>query len=205
MTNTPPQIEEIKDLPEVVSLLPLRNSVLFPGSIIPIDVGRPKSVKLIEEAIASERPVIGIVTQKQARTEEPGAEDLHQVGCAVRILKVIKLARDNYSVILQGVMRIKIDAISTDDPFLQARVSELPEVQPSALEAEALVANIKETAQEADLAGPRAPARGRGAARQRQRARPGRRPGRVQPRHRAGREARGARGLRRGRRGCARS
>ncbi|MFO7561708.1 MAG: LON peptidase substrate-binding domain-containing protein, partial [Enhygromyxa sp.] len=146
MTNAPPQIEEIKDLPEVVSLLPLRNSVLFPGSIIPIDVGRPKSVKLIEEAIASERPVIGIVTQKQARTEEPGAEDLHEVGCAVRILKVIKLARDNYSVILQGVMRIKIEELVTDDPFLQARVSVLPEVQPSALEAEALVANIKETA-----------------------------------------------------------
>jgi ATP-dependent Lon protease len=146
MTNAPPQIEEIKDLPEVVSLLPLRNSVLFPGSIIPIDVGRPKSVKLIEEAIASERPVIGIVTQRQARTEEPGAEDLHAVGCAVRILKVIKLARDNYSVILQGVTRIKIDELVTDDPFLQARISVLPEVQPSQLEAEALVANIKETA-----------------------------------------------------------
>jgi ATP-dependent Lon protease len=145
MTN-PPQLEEIKDLPEVVSLLPLRNSVLFPGSIIPIDVGRPKSVKLIEEAIAAERPVIGIVTQKQARTEEPGAEDLHDVGCAVRILKVIKLARDNYSVILQGVMRIKIEQIISDDPFLQARVTELPEQNPSPLEAEALVANIKETA-----------------------------------------------------------
>ncbi|MFO7564813.1 MAG: endopeptidase La, partial [Enhygromyxa sp.] len=77
---------------------------------------------------------------------EPGAEDLHEVGCAVRILKVIKLARDNYSVILQGVMRIKIEEIVTDDPFLQARVTALPEVEPSVLEAEALVANIKETA-----------------------------------------------------------
>ncbi|KIG14657.1 ATP-dependent protease La [Enhygromyxa salina] len=146
MTNPQSQIEELKDLPEVVSLLPLRNSVLFPGSIIPIDVGRPKSVKLIEEAIASERPVIGIVMQRESRTEEPGAEDLHEVGCAVRILKVIKLARDNYSVILQGVMRIKIDQLVSNEPFLQARVTELPEIEPSPLEAEALVANIKETA-----------------------------------------------------------
>ena len=146
MTNAPPQIEEIRDLPEVISLLPLRNSVLFPGSIIPIDVGRPKSVKLIEEAIAAERPVIGIVTQREARTEDPAAKDLHEVGCAVRILKVIKLARDNYSVILQGVMRIKIEELVSDEPFLRARVSELPEIEPSQLEAEALVANIKETA-----------------------------------------------------------
>ncbi|NVB42077.1 endopeptidase La [Pseudenhygromyxa sp. WMMC2535] len=146
MTSTTPQIEEIKDLPEVISLLPLRNSVLFPGSIIPIDVGRPKSVKLIEEAIAAERPIIGIVTQKDARTEDPSAKDLHEVGCAVRILKVIKLARDNYSVILQGVVRIKIEELVSDEPFLQARVSELAEIHPVKLEAEALVANIKETA-----------------------------------------------------------
>ncbi|EDM80714.1 ATP-dependent protease La [Plesiocystis pacifica SIR-1] len=145
MTN-PPQIEEIKDLPEVISLLPLRNSVLFPGSIIPIDVGRPKSVKLIEEAIAAERPVIGIVAQRQARTEDPKLEDLHSVGCAVRILKVIKLARDNYSVILQGVMRIRVEELVADEPFLQARVTELPETEPSRVESEAMVANIKETA-----------------------------------------------------------
>ena len=90
--------EETPELPEVVSLLPLRNSVLFPGSIIPIDVGRPKSVKLVEEAIAQERPIIGIVTQKEARVEDPSEADIHRVGCAARILKVIKLARDNYSV-----------------------------------------------------------------------------------------------------------
>ncbi len=146
MTTPTPQTEELKDLPEVVSLLPLRNSVLFPGSIIPIDVGRPKSVKLIEEAIAAERPVIGIVTQRDARTEDPSDADLHRVGCAVRILKVIKLARDNYSVILQGVTRIRIDEIVADEPFLQARVHALPETAPDPMESEALVANIKETA-----------------------------------------------------------
>src|ERR1044072_7851609 len=96
------------EVPEVISVLPLRNSVLFPGSIIPIDVGRRKSVRLVEEAIARERPVIGIVTQRDARTEDPAEGDMYEVGCAARILKVIKLAKDNFSVILQGISRIHI-------------------------------------------------------------------------------------------------
>jgi ATP-dependent Lon protease len=138
--------EDPPELPEVVSLLPLRNSVLFPGSIIPIDVGRPKSVKLIEEAIANERPIIGIVTQREARVEEPTEADLHTVGCAARILKVIKLAKDNYSVILQGVMRISIEKIVATEPFLRARAVELPDVDTEDVEAAALVQSIKETA-----------------------------------------------------------
>ncbi|MBL9106834.1 MAG: endopeptidase La [Myxococcales bacterium] len=143
----PPGIrEDPPELPEVVSLLPLRNSVLFPGSIIPIDVGRPKSVKLIEEAIANERPIIGIVTQREARVEEPTEADLHSVGCAARILKVIKLAKDNYSVILQGVMRISIEKIVASEPFLRARTVELPDVDADDVEAAALVQSIKETA-----------------------------------------------------------
>ncbi|MBK9754353.1 MAG: endopeptidase La [Nannocystis sp.] len=148
-TPTPPAAgkrEDPPELPEVVSLLPLRNSVLFPGSIIPIDVGRPKSVKLIEEAIANERPIIGIVTQREARVEEPTEQDLHTVGCAARILKVIKLAKDNYSVILQGVMRIEIEKIVSTDPFLRARAVELPDQDADDVEAAALVQSIKETA-----------------------------------------------------------
>jgi ATP-dependent Lon protease len=130
----------------VLSLLPLRNSVLFPGSIIPIDVGRPKSVRLIEEAIAKERPIIGIVTQKDARTEEPSEDDVYEVGCAARILKVIKLAKDNYSVILQGVVRMRLEGFVADEPFLQAKVAELADVVVDEIECEALMLNIKETA-----------------------------------------------------------
>src|SRR5689334_22161143 len=111
------------EVPEYVSILPLRNSVLFPGSIIPIDVGRKKSVKLVEEAISKERPVIGIVTQRDAKTEDPGPGDLYTVGCAARILKVIKLAKDNFSVILQGVSRVKVSDYLSHDPFITARVS----------------------------------------------------------------------------------
>src|SRR5437868_14812361 len=109
------------EIPEYISVLPLRNSVLFPGSIVPIDVGRKKSVKLVEEAISKERPVIGIVTQRDARTEEAGPGDLYMVGCAARILKVIKLAKDNFSVILQVVSRIRLLDIGAPEPFMAAR------------------------------------------------------------------------------------
>jgi ATP-dependent Lon protease len=134
------------EVPEYVSILPLRNSVLFPGSIIPIDVGRKKSVKLVEEAISKERPVIGIVTQRDAKTEDPGPGDLYTVGCAARILKVIKLAKDNFSVILQGVSRIRLLEISGQEPFMSARVQSLPDPPGSSVEMDALVHNLKDVA-----------------------------------------------------------
>ena len=134
------------EVPEVISILPLRNSVLFPGSIIPIDVGRKKSVKLVEEAISKERPVIGIVTQRDARTEDPGPGDLYMVGCAARILKVIKLAKDNFSVILQGVSRIRLLEVGGVDPFMTARVQALPDSSATDVELDALVMNVKDVA-----------------------------------------------------------
>ncbi len=146
MATKKPVPEGPVEVPDVISILPLRNSVLFPGSIIPIDVGRKKSVKLVEEAISKERPVIGIVTQRDARTEEPGAGDLYMVGCAARILKVIKLAKDNFSVILQGVSRIRILEVGGQDPFMTARVQALPDSPSTDVELDALVMNVKDVA-----------------------------------------------------------
>src|SRR5579862_351741 len=146
MATKKPVPEGPIEVPDVISVLPLRNSVLFPGSIIPIDVGRKKSVKLVEEAISKERPVIGIVTQRDARTEDPGPTDLYMVGCAARILKVIKLAKDNFSVILQGVSRIRLTDISGQDPFMTARVQPLPDSPSTDVELDALVMNVKDVA-----------------------------------------------------------
>jgi len=134
------------EIPEMLSILPLRNSVLFPGSIIPIDVGRKKSVRLIEEAISKERPVIGILTQREARTEDPSDADLYTVGCAARILKVIKLAKDNFSVILQGVSRVRILDYSQRDPFIVSRVQAVPDLSKPDVELDALVLNLKDIA-----------------------------------------------------------
>jgi ATP-dependent Lon protease len=134
------------EVPEQLSVLPLRNSVLFPGSIIPIDVGRRKSVRLVEEAISKERPVIGILTQRDARTEDPTEHDMYSVGCAARILKVIKLAKDNFSVILQGVSRIRIQEYQQQEPFIVARVQPIPDPTTSDVELDALVMNLKDIA-----------------------------------------------------------
>jgi ATP-dependent Lon protease len=134
------------EIPDTLPILPLRNSVLFPGAIIPIDVGRRKSVRLVEDAIAKERPVIGILTQKDARTEDPGSGDLYMVGCAARILKVIKLAKDNFSVILQGVSRFEVSTFDGAEPFLAAKVRSVPDPTSSDVELDALVMNLKDIA-----------------------------------------------------------
>ena len=134
------------EIPDTLPILPLRNSVLFPGSIIPIDVGRRKSVRLVEDAIAKERPVIGILTQRDARTEDPQSGDLYLVGCAARILKVIKLAKDNFSVILQGVSRFEVSSFDGAEPFLAAQVKSVPDPQAPDVELDALVMNLKDIA-----------------------------------------------------------
>lgn len=141
-----PVSEAPVEVPEHLSILPLRNSVLFPGSIIPIDVGRKKSVRLIEEAISKERPVIGIITQRDGRAEDPNDGDLYTVGCAARILKVIKLAKDNFSVILQGVSRVRVLEYTQQDPFMVSRVHALPDLLRPDVELDALVLNLKDMA-----------------------------------------------------------
>ena len=134
MTKAKAGGEQPVEIPDTLPILPLRNSVLFPGAIIPIDVGRRKSVRLVEDAIAKERPVIGILTQKDARTEDPGSGDLYMVGCAARILKVIKLAKDNFSVILQGVSRFEVATFDGAEPFLAAKVRSVPDPTSSDVE-----------------------------------------------------------------------
>ncbi|HEX2687261.1 MAG TPA: endopeptidase La [Kofleriaceae bacterium] len=146
MTKAKAGGEQPVEIPDMLPILPLRNSVLFPGAIIPIDVGRRKSVRLVEDAIAKERPVIGILTQKDARTEDPGSGDLYMIGCAARILKVIKLAKDNFSVILQGVSRFEVSTFDGAEPFLAAKVRSVPDSTSSDVELDALVMNLKDIA-----------------------------------------------------------
>src|SRR5271169_4064827 len=96
-----------KPVPETLPILPLRNSVLFPASVVPINVGRPRSVRLIEEAFGNDRPTIGVVAQRVAETEDPREGEVFAVGTVARVLKVIRLSSGNYSVVLQGVARMQ--------------------------------------------------------------------------------------------------
>ncbi len=93
---------------ETLPLLPLRNSCLFPASVTPVNVGRPRSVRLVEELVADERPHIAVITQKNPEQDEPGIGDLHTIGTVARVVKVIRMSATSYSLVLHGVARIRL-------------------------------------------------------------------------------------------------
>ncbi|GLB51652.1 Lon protease [Neptunitalea chrysea] len=128
---TPEDEEEIQreELPESLSILPLRNTVLFPGVVIPISAGRDASIKLINDANNSGK-VIGVVSQKDENVETPTLEDINTVGTVARILRVLKMPDGNVTVIIQGKKRFAITEIVEDTPYLKAAISEVPEQRP---------------------------------------------------------------------------
>ncbi len=132
-------------VPESLSILPLRNNVLFPGVVIPITVGRDKSIKLVNDAYDNGR-VIGVVSQKSGEVENPGAEHLHRVGTVARIIKKLKMPDGSVTVIIQGKRRMKLNEILTDEPYFKASISALEEELPSENDAQfpALISSIKE-------------------------------------------------------------
>ncbi len=129
-------------------VLPIRNAVLFPGAVAPFDVGREKSVALVEDVDNLTSPVIAIFAQRDPSTDDPGKDDLHQVGCAARVLKALKHSSGNYSLILQGLTRIRLDEITQSGPYLKAKISRLEEGVASDDEAEALSMSLRDIAKQ---------------------------------------------------------
>jgi ATP-dependent Lon protease len=129
-------------------VLPIRNAVLFPGAVAPFDVGREKSVALVEDVDNFPSPVIAIFAQKDPATDDPGAEDLHRVGCAARVLKALKHSSGNYSLILQGLTRIRLEDVSQSAPYLKAKVKKLEEAGVEDDEAEALSMSLRDIAKQ---------------------------------------------------------
>jgi ATP-dependent Lon protease len=127
-------------------ILALRNSVLFPASVVPVNVGRARSVRLIEEAFGQERPTIGVLAQRDAEEEDPGFERLYTVGTLARVLKVIRLSSGHYSVVLQGVSRMRLVQPVGREPCLRARVERLTEQLYRDEEIDALSAHLRELA-----------------------------------------------------------
>ena len=110
---------EKEDLPNEVPILPLRNTVLFPGVVIPITVGRDKSIQLIKDANKGSK-VIGVVAQKDQAVENPGFKDIYTLGTVARILRVLKMPDGNTTIIIQGKKRFEIEKIISDAPYLKA-------------------------------------------------------------------------------------
>ncbi|WP_420457061.1 endopeptidase La [Rubrivirga sp.] len=135
------------ELPETLPILTLRNTVLYPGVVLPITVGRDASLKLVKDAYAGDR-LVGVVAQKRAEVETPGPDDLYRVGAAATILKLIKMPDGSVSIVIQGKRRIEIEAFDQLDPYLSARIRPIEEdtgdVDP--VEIDARVRSIKELA-----------------------------------------------------------
>ncbi len=110
-----------EDLPDTLPILTLRNTVLFPGVVLPITVGRDASLKLVKDAFASDK-LVGVVAQKDADTEEPDASDLHDVGTVAVILKLIKMPDGTKSIVIQGKRRFEIESFEQTQPYLRAKV-----------------------------------------------------------------------------------
>lgn len=119
-----------EDLPETLPILPLKNTVLFPGVVIPITAGRDKSIKLINETNKGSK-VIGVVSQKDETKENPGFEDINTVGTVARILRVLKMPDGNTTVIIQGKKRFEVSQLVTTDPYLTATIKEVAEARPA--------------------------------------------------------------------------
>ncbi len=135
-----------EETPDILSILPLRNTVLFPGVVIPITVGRDKSIKLIKDAYRGER-IIGVVSQKDVGIEDPEFEQLNQVGTVALIIKMLQMPDGNTTVIIQGKQRFRLNEEVQSDPYIKASIQKFEEVRPKAdKEFKALMASIKEMA-----------------------------------------------------------
>ena len=147
MTSEDEEALEKEKLPEVVPLLPIKNTVLFPGVVIPITVGRDKSIQLIKEANKSKNP-IGVVAQKDKSVEDPSINDLYEMGTVAQILRVLKMPDGSTTIIIQGKKRFKIDNLISDLPYLKVKISSIIEDNKEKKKSEfnLTVESIKETA-----------------------------------------------------------
>ncbi len=133
-------------IPEEISLLPLRNTVLFPGVVLPITVGRDKSIKAVNDAYKGDK-LVGVVAQKDSAVEDPLVTDLEDIGTVAKIIKLIKMPDGGTTVIIQGKKRFKVESITSEDPYFRAKISVLEdETVATNDDFEAYVANIKDLA-----------------------------------------------------------
>jgi len=145
----PEQEMDIKpeDLPEELSILPIKNTVLFPGVVIPITVTRQKSIRLIKKAYQGNR-IIGVIAQKNKLAEEPGIEDLYRFGTVARIIKMLVLPDGNTTIIIQGKNRFAIKEYVQEEPFLTAKIDLQQEMKLDleSKEVKALIQSLKDAA-----------------------------------------------------------
>ncbi len=132
-------------VPNLLPILPIRNIVVFPGTVMPLNVGRQKSKNLLDEVMPGEK-LIGVVTQKNAEVEDPKFEDLHGVGVACMILKLFKLPDGNQSIIVHGLVRFRLLGIEQTEPFAMGRIEVLEDEVELGPGIDALMASVRQQA-----------------------------------------------------------
>ncbi|MBQ0024962.1 MAG: endopeptidase La [Bacteroidales bacterium] len=141
--------QDIKDaeMPQVLPILPLRNAILFPATVIPVTVGRPKSIQLVNDAFRGDK-LIGAVTQLDPKVENPSPDDIFKVGTLGKIIKIIEMPNDTITVILQGVKRFNVKQVNITAPYMMAEVAYRNDIVPVAgdKDMEALTGTVKDTA-----------------------------------------------------------
>ncbi len=136
-----------EDYPKELSILPIKNTVLFPGVVIPITVGRQKSIKLVKDAYASDK-IIGVTAQKLNKAEDPGWSDVYKVGTIARIIRMLQLPDGNTTIIIQGKKRFQMTSILQDEPYMKAAIELKEETFPEQPNKEhhALIESLKDAA-----------------------------------------------------------
>ncbi len=127
--------------PAELGALPLRNSVLFPHAIMPISVGRRKTLNLLDDVVHANK-LIAVISQRNPAEDDPDPTDMYRVGCVARILKVVKLSGNNVNLIIQGINRIRVDRFTATEPFMKAFVTPLDEIIDQGVDLEALVRSL---------------------------------------------------------------
>jgi ATP-dependent Lon protease len=131
-------------IPTELPILPLRGLVVYPQTAVPIRVGQPRSIRLIDDAVVSKQP-IGLVASKNPEIEEPGPDDIYRVGVVATVHRLFKAPDETITLIMQGLQRIRIDEFVAAEPYLKARVTPIPEILEHSLEVEALQRSVVET------------------------------------------------------------
>lgn len=137
---------DLQSIPSELPLLPLRNTVLFPGVVLPITVGRDKSIKAVTDAYKADK-LIGVIAQKDSSVEEPTVSDLEDIGTVAKIAKMIRMPDGGTTIIIQGKKRFKVEEITNEDPYFKAKVNILTdEVLKDDSDFDAMVGSIKDLA-----------------------------------------------------------
>ncbi len=138
-----PTEEQTSNLPNEIPILPLRGLVVYPQTAVPLTIGQPRSIRLVDDAITSDR-TIGLVTARNTEIENPTPDDLYDLGTAATIHRMFRAPDGTIRLLVQGIARFKICQITATEPYIKARIEPIPEMRESGLEIEALVRNVRD-------------------------------------------------------------